>query len=154
MTNADSNHVKQRGQAYKTKAGRDVYGGGGIMPDIFVSVDTAIISRNFARLYANNTLNNFAYHYFMQHQAELKAISSAKDLFSQYKTSDPLWNQFAAFAEKDSVNINALTTRDREFAQQRLIALIARQQWRNNGFYEVLNANDLTVKKGMEEIEK
>ena len=50
--------------------------------------------------------------------------------------------------------MSALTARDREFAQQRLIALIARQQWRNNGFYEVLNANDLTVKKGMEEIAK
>jgi len=154
MTNADSNHVQQRGQAYKTKSGREVYSGGGIMPDVFVSVDTSVISRNFARLYTNNTLNNFAYRYFMQHQAELKTIPSAKDLFIRYNTSDPLWNQFAAFAEKDSVNISALTPRDREFAQQRLIALIARQQWRNNGFYEVLNASDLTVKKGMEELEK
>lgn len=154
MTNADSNHVQQKGQAYKTKAGRDVYGGGGIMPDVFVSVDTAVISRNFARLYANNTFSNFAYHYFMQHRAELKSIPSATDLYNQYKTSDPLWNQFTSFATKDSVNMNALTTRDREFAQQRLLALIARQQWHNNGFYEVLNANDLTVKKAMEEIVK
>ena len=78
MTNADSNHVQQKGQAYKTKSGRDVYSGGGIMPDVFVSVDTSVISRNFARLYTNNTLNNFAYRYFMQHQAELKTIPSAK----------------------------------------------------------------------------
>jgi len=154
MTNADSNHVKQRGQAFKTRAGRDVYSGGGIMPDVFVSVDTAFISRNFARLYANNTLNNFAYRYFIEHQAGLKDISSARDLYNQYKTSETLWNQFVAFAEKDSVNVGSLTPRDREFAQQRLIALIARQQWRNNGFYEVLNANDLTVVKGMEELGK
>ncbi len=154
MTNADSNHVKEKGKVFKTKAGRDVYSGGGIMPDVFVSVDTSVISRNFAHLYTNNTLSNFAYRYYMQHRAELKATPSATALFNQYKTSDPLWNQFAAFAAKDSVNMAAFTARDKEFAQQRLISLIARQQWRNNGFYEVLNANDLTVKKAMEEIDK
>jgi carboxyl-terminal processing protease len=154
MTNADSNHVQQKGQAFKTKAGRDVYGGGGIMPDVFVSVDTSIVSRNFARLYANNTLSNFAYRYYMQHQAAITAANNATNFYSQYKTSEPLWKQFADFAAKDSVNMNALTPRDREFAQQRLIALIARQQWKNNGFFEVLNANDLTVQKGLEEIAK
>ncbi|MEP6747101.1 MAG: S41 family peptidase [Bacteroidota bacterium] len=154
MTNADSNHVQQKGKAFKTKGGRDVYSGGGIMPDVFVSVDTSVISRNFARLYTNNTLSNFAYHYFMDHRAELKTVPSATVLFNQYKTSDPLWNQFSAFALKDSVNISAFTPKDKAFAQQRLIALIARQQWRNNGFYEVLNANDLTVKKAVEEINK
>ncbi len=154
MTNADSNHVDQMGKAFKTKGGRDVYSGGGIMPDVFVSVDTSVVSRNFARLYTNNTLSNFAYHYFMQHRAELKALPSATELFNQYKTSDPLWNQFAAFAAKDSVNTGAFTAKDREFAQHRLLSLIARQEWRNNGFYEVLNADDLTVRKGMEEIEK
>ncbi len=154
MTNADSNHVQQRGQAFKTKSGRVVYSSGGIMPDIFVSVDTSIISRYFAKLYANNTMSNFAYRYFMQHHAALNALPSATELFNQYKNSDPLWNEFAAFAEKDSVNITAFSARDKEFAQQRLLSLIARQQWKNNGFYEVLNANDLTVKRGMEELDK
>lgn len=154
MTNADSNHVQQKGKAYKTKGGRDVYSGGGIMPDVFVSVDTSVISRNFARLYTNNTLSNFAYHYYIEHRAELKAMPSAIDLLSKYKTSDPLWNQFAAFAVKDSVNISAFTPKDRAFAQQRLISLIARQQWRYNGFYEVMNADDLTVKKAVEEMNK
>src|SRR5450432_44046 len=152
MTNADSNHVQLKGKAFKTQSGRDVYSGGGIMPDVFVSVDTSVISRNFARLYTNNTLSNFAYHYYMQHQAELKTIPSATDLFNRYKTSEPLWNQFSAFAIKDSVNISGFTAKDREFAQERLLSLIARQQWRNNGFYEVINENDLTVKKGIEEI--
>ncbi|MES1226065.1 MAG: S41 family peptidase, partial [Bacteroidota bacterium] len=154
MTNADSNHVKLMGKAFKTKAGRDVYSGGGIMPDVFVSVDTSVISRNFARLYTNNTLSNFAYRYYMQHRAELKALPSATALFNQYKNYDPLWNQFSAFATKDSVNISAFTAKDREFAQHRLLSLIARQQWRNNGFYEVLNADDLTVKKGQDELKK
>jgi carboxyl-terminal processing protease len=155
MTNADSNHVQQKGQAYKTKAGRTVYGGGGIMPDIFVSVDTSVISRAFARLYGTNTLSNFAYRYFMQHRGELLTIKSATDLYNQYKDSNPLWNEFSSFTVKeDSMSIASLPPKDRQFAQQRLIALMARQQWRSNGFYEVLNATDSTVKKGLDEMKK
>ena len=154
MTNADSNHVQQKGQVFKTKAGRTVYSGGGIMPDLFVSVDTSLVSHSFARLYAANTFSNFAYNYFMQHQAALTTIGSATSFYQQNKSSQPLWNQFAAFASKDSVNMTMFTAKDREFAQQRLIALIARQQWKNNGFFEVLNANDLTVIKGAEELDK
>ncbi|HTL08145.1 MAG TPA: hypothetical protein VL307_07820, partial [Chitinophagaceae bacterium] len=92
--------------------------------------------------------------YFMQHRADLQAMGSAKELYNQYKASAPLWNQFAGFALKDSVNVESLTAKDKVFAQQRIIALIARQQWRNDGFYEVLNASDPTIIKGAEELSK
>jgi carboxyl-terminal processing protease len=155
MTNADSNHVQQKGQSYKTKAGRIVYGGGGIMPDVFVSVDTTVISRAIGRLYNTNTISNFAYRYFMQHRSDFKAAKTPTDLYNQYKNSNPLWNEFSSFAEKeDSIDIRPLQSKDRQFAQQRLIALMARQQWRSNGFFEVLNATDSTVKKGLEEMKK
>lgn len=153
MTNADSNHVQQKGQAYKTQSGRTVYAGGGIMPDVFVSVDTSVISRAFARIYSSNTLSNFAYRYFMEHRGEFKNIPTPTDLYNQYKNSNPLWNEFSSFTQKeDSINITNLPARDRQFAQQRLIALMARQQWRSNGFYEVLNATDSTVSRGLEEM--
>ena len=153
MTNADSNHVQEKGKAYKTQSGRTVYAGGGIMPDVFVSVDTSVISRAFARVYGSNTLSNFAYRYFMEHRNELKNIPTATDLYNQYKNSNPLWNEFSSFTQKeDSINIANLPPKDRQFAQQRLIALMARQQWRSNGFYEVLNATDSTVSRGLEEM--
>lgn len=155
MTNADSNHVQQKGEAFKTKGGRTVYAGGGIMPDIFVSVDTSLISRTFARIYGNNTMSNFAYHYFMAHKPEIKNFPTATDLYQQYKNSTQLWNAFSEFTQKeDSINITSMPARDRTFAQQRLIALMARQQWRSNGFFEVLNATDSTVMKGLDELKK
>lgn len=154
MTNADSNHVQQKGQAFKTKAGRIVYSGGGIMPDVFVSADTSLISKGFSRLYAANTLSNFAYRYYMEHKADLSKISGAREFYRQQKNNENIWTQFAAFAAKDSVNTQAFTAKDRWYAQQRLLALIARQQWKNDGFMEVINDDDETYKQGTLELEK
>ena len=153
MVNADSNHVKI-GEAFKTKSGRTVYGGGGIMPDDFVSVDTAAVSRTIARLFATNTMNNFAYRYFIEHRNEFTTTKSAADLYNQHKDDAAFWNTFTAFAAKDSLDLSSLPEHDRRLAQQRVIALMARQQWRSNGFYQVLNASDVTVKKGLEQLSK
>ena len=156
MVNADSNHVKI-GTAYKTHAGRTVYGGGGVMPDIFVPVDTTSISHAFARLYTGNTMNNFAYRYFISHRTDLTSDNSNSPtlFYKRYKDSQPLWSAFTSFAAKeDSVNVGSISDKDRAQAEQRLLALIARQQWRSNGFYEVMNADDPTVIKGLQEVHK
>lgn len=153
LINADSNHIKN-GQVYKTNGGRTVYGGGGIMPDVFVSIDTSIISMSVAQLYSRNIFSNFAYHYFMDHQTELNSIKTPTDLYDHYKSDPVLWNEFSSFAAKDSVDISKLAMKDKVMAEQRMLALVARQQWRNNGFYEVLNADDNTVKRAMEEFRK
>ena len=155
MVNADSNHI-QKGIAYKTYQGRTVYGGGGIMPDVFVSADTAVVSRSYAKLYTTTTMNNFAYRYYISHRSVFTVNNSNSPtlFYQQYKDSQPLWNDFSSFAAKDSLDVSALTPKDRVSAQQRLLALIARQQWKSNGFYEVMNEDDPTVKKGLEEVSK
>ncbi len=153
LISADSNHIKN-GREYKTNGGRTVYGGGGIMPDVFVSIDTSVISMSVAQLYSRNTFSNFAYHYFMDHRNELNNLKSPTDLYNRYKTDPVVWNEFSSFAAKDSIDITHISEKDRALAEQRLLALVARQQWRNNGFYEVLNADDSTVKKALEELKK
>ena len=60
--NADSNKIN-KGQAYHTPAGRTVYGGGGIMPDMFVPIDTATFPAGINTLIANGSFNNFVYTY-------------------------------------------------------------------------------------------
>ncbi|MBS1563626.1 MAG: S41 family peptidase [Bacteroidetes bacterium] len=153
MVNADSNHIS-RGKAYKTHNGRTVYGGGAIMPDVFVSADTSSIPHAFARLYTSNTMSDFAYRYFISHRGEFAAGNSPLHLYQEYKDSKPLWSSFSSFAAKDSIDISAVTGKNREQAQQRLVALIARQQWKSNGFYEVMNADDSTVIRGLQEVNK
>jgi carboxyl-terminal processing protease len=154
MINADSNHV-QKGMAFETAKGRKVYGGGGIMPDLFVAADTGNNnSLTLAKLFTNNTMGNFAYRYYVKHKGEFKAIKSATDFYKQQQNAEALWSDFTGFATKDSIDVKTLTPKDKLFTIRRLIALLARQQWRSNGFYEVLNANDAVVKKAMEVVGK
>jgi carboxyl-terminal processing protease len=153
MTNADSNHV-QNGEVYKTSSGRTVYGGGGIMPDVFVAADTSVISRTLARLYTSNTMSNFAYRYYTWHRSDFSGEKSPLTFYTRYKGSPQIWKAFTDFDARDSINFSSLSTGDRRFAEQRLLALMARQQWRSNGFFEVLNTGDAAVNKGLEEIAK
>lgn len=153
FVNADSNKI-QNGKAYKTDKGRTVYSGGGIMPDIFVPFDTSGFSPALTALYTSTTLNNFIYSYFILHKDEFKAYKSAIDFATNFKQEDVVWLELVSFAEKDSINLSNITASDKKNAQRRIKALLARQPWRNEGFYEVLNLLDPVVKKALEEINK
>lgn len=151
--NADSNHVQQ-GDAYKTDKGRVVYGGGGIMPDVFVPYDTSAFSPALTSLYLSSTINNFIYTYFIQHKTELRKYKTALEFVAGYKDQNALWQEFVAYAAKDGHKLANLSNGEKELAQKRLLAMLARQPWRTEGFYEVLNMNDPVVKKALEELQK
>lgn len=153
FVNADSNKV-QTGKAYKTQNGRSVYSGGGIMPDIFVAFDTSTISPALTDLYSSGSLNNFVYSYFIRHKNEFTSYRSAIDFAAKFNQEDAVWNEFLLFAGKEGSNFSNLTVTDKKIAQRRIKALLARQPWRNEGYYEVLNQYDRVVNKALEEINK
>lgn len=153
MVNADSNKI-QTGKVYKTKEGRAVYGGGGIMPDVFVAFDTSSLSNAITKLYAKSTMNNFAYRYYISHRDEFKKYRSPEEFSAKFETGGQVWDSFNGFAIKDSVSLIYLTPRDRQFVEQRIKALLARLIWRNEGFYEILNSNDSTFRRAMKIIQE
>jgi carboxyl-terminal processing protease len=153
FVNADSNKV-QNGKAYKTNNGRTVYGGGGIMPDIFVPFDTSTVSPILSSLYMSSALNNFIYRYFIQHKNEFKAFHSATEFSHDFNKEEEVWKELVVFAAKDSIDLSKLSPVDKSVAQRRVKALLARQTWRNEGYYEVLNLADPVVKKALEEMGK
>lgn len=148
---ADSNKVTN-GKAYKTSKGRTVYGGGGIMPDIFVPFDTTVFSGALAHLYTSTIMSNFVYRYYIQHKNDFSAYNSAAAFAENFPLNEGVWNQLVAFAAKDSLNIKNLSSWEKTLAQRRLKALFARLPWRTGGFYEVINRNDPTIKKALEVI--
>ncbi|MGC4036239.1 MAG: S41 family peptidase [Chitinophagaceae bacterium] len=152
MLYADSNKING-GKLYKTPAGRTVYGGGGIMPDIFVSIDTNSIQRSVSRLYLDGSFNNFIYNYYISHLQEFKQYNSPGDFAKTYNSSDA-WNQLNNFAKKDSVDLKKVSERDKADIERRIRAYLARYRWRNEGFYELLNSDDEVIKKALEEIRK
>ncbi len=153
MVSADSNKI-ETGPAYKTLIQkRTVYGGGGIMPDIFVPIDTNTIRRSVTRLYLDGSFNNFVYNYFIGHLQAFRTYTSPSD-FAQHFAPDDAWNQLVSFARKDTVNLAGIPEADRADIQRRLKAYLARFIWRTEGFYEVLNQDDPVVRKALETLAK
>lgn len=153
FVNADSNKI-QNGKAYRTESGRIVYSGGGIMPDIFVPLDTSSFSPALNALYVSPTLTNFVYTYYIQHKSEFKSYPSASHFASGFKQEEAVWNEFVSFAAKDSVDISGIPASEKKIAQRRIKALLARQPWRTQGYYEVLNLTDPVVKRALDELSK
>lgn len=151
---ADSNKI-HNGKEYKTPSGHVVFGGGGIMPDFFVPIDTSTYPVSINRLFANGSFNSFVYTYYLQHRKEIDQYSSAADYAQRFGKSDLLWNEFVRYAAtKDSVNLVPLTVRQKETLQRRLEAFLGRFRWRNSGYFQVLNYDDAVITKAMEEIKK
>jgi carboxyl-terminal processing protease len=141
------------GPVYRTPAGRQVYGGGGITPDVFVAMDTTQISRNVSALYISGTLNNFVYEYYIQHQAELKKFQSPADFYSGYRKDAEIWNDLVSYSKKDSIDLDNVGTIDRSQVEIRVKALLARLIWRMQGYFYIMNLSDPVLKKAMELLE-
>ncbi|WP_133999339.1 S41 family peptidase [Dinghuibacter silviterrae] len=149
LVNADSNKVAV-GQVYTTPLGRKVYGGGGIMPDLFVPLDTTEYSPVITRLLRYNTLVDFAYKYYVGHRSAMDQYGSPAAFARDFHTTEALWADLARFAVRDSVQLQYLPARDKDMLLLRTKSLLAHQIWRMEGFYEVYNQDDTMIKKAEE----
>lgn len=87
--------------------GRTLYGGGGIMPDVFVPVDTTEYSKYYRDMLAKGVIYQYALDYVDKHRAELKAsYKSVKDFDAKFKLSDADIQNFIAAGEKEKVKYN------------------------------------------------
>lgn len=153
MITPDSIHFS-KDKLYKTHGGRTVYGGGGIMPDVFVSIDTSVFTRSVTKLYLDGRFNTFVYEYYINHLPVFKQYKSPADFVAKFQNSADAWDQLVAYALKDSINLNKIPQLDKRNIEERIKAYLARLKWRTEGFYEVYNNYDPVVKKAKEEINK
>jgi carboxyl-terminal processing protease len=137
-------------KSFKTKAGKIVYSGGGITPDIFVGVDTAGLNRQLSAVYLKGTLNDFVFINYFNNKSKFAAYSGPLDFEKKYLVSPDVWVGLAEYAKRDSINLSSLTTLQKAELQKQIKLLTARQIWQNEGLYEVSNAEDATVKKALE----
>ena len=149
LLSADSNKVSN-GKYFKTVCADTVYGGGGIMPNIFVPFDTSSYQRSVSRLLADGGFNIFVYNYYLQHRTRVDQYKNATDYAVNFNNGEVMWNELVRFAAKDSINLSGVGERERESLRLRLKALLARYRWRNNGLYQVLNTGDVMVNKALE----
>jgi len=140
------------GPAYKTLGPekRTVYGGGGITPDIFVGFDTSTLSRSTSTLYLDGTINRFIYTYYIQHLPAFQTYKTPADFVARYNDDDQLLKGLTAYAAKDTINIASISQREKDLLRHRLKAMMARQIWRTEGYFEVSNTTDPVVAKALQ----
>lgn len=140
-----------KGPVFTTPGGHKVYGGGGITPDVFIPLDTSDGSGGLSYLFARNTISNFVYNQYLQNRKQFTNYTSATDFNKKYQVDNFVWQKFVAYAASDSVDITKVSTTSQQLLKKQIKALIARQIWRTEGFYEVLNEYDPIIKAALAE---
>ncbi|MBS9768561.1 MAG: S41 family peptidase [Flavobacteriaceae bacterium] len=139
---------------YKTDKGRIVYGGGGIMPDVFVPLDTTTYSKYYEKLQRKFLVRDFAYHFADKHRAELSALKDYKKMEDFIKKHHYM-QEFVAFSEKKGVKKDRKGYQiSKELLENQILALIVRNIIDEKGFYPIYHRTDAILKKGIESFEK
>ena len=148
LVNADSVKLNKK-LKYTTPAGKVVYGGGGIMPDYFIPIDTTKVSRYISELLYKNVINDFALEYVNKNRTQLK-YSSAKEFNQQFKVNTPLINELKSYANKNDIKSSASDLgKGLDLLSTHLKAYIAKDIFNQEAWFFVKNANDDACKKAL-----
>ena len=139
---------------YYTKSGRIVYGGGGIMPDIFVPRDTTLYSDLYYTMRASQVIYRYALKYADENRKELKKYTDAQSML-KYLNSRPIFSDFIKYAKTKKLKIDPKQLkRSKPLIDNELKAYIARNIIDNKGFYPILGREDNVLNKAVEELNK
>jgi carboxyl-terminal processing protease len=140
--------------AYLTPAGRKVFGGGGIMPDIFIPVDTSGYSPYISEIVSKGLINRFAFDYVDSRREKLKAAYPKAQEFSNNFSVEGVLKDFTKFAEKEGVKFRKVEFEtSSSIITNQLLALMARALYGNDGYYAISNKNDKSIIKALELLE-
>ena len=120
--------------------GRTIYGGGGVMPDVYVPVDTSEYSTYYRDLSAKGIINQYAIKYVDKNRKSLnKQFKTVNDFDNGFIVSDEMMRDFIAMGEKDSVKYDEEKYRTSEMMLKAIIkGLIARDIYGDPGAYSVV----------------
>ena len=144
----DESHI------YYTALGRPVYGGGGIMPDIFVPQDTTGVTSYFSSAVNRGLTIQFSFQYTDQNRQKLKKYETADELLKYLKTQNIL-EKFARFAESKGLKRrNILMYKSKDLFDRNLYGNIIYNMLNMEEYVKFLNQTDKTVLKAIEVLEK
>lgn len=139
---------------FYTTGGRVVYGGGGIMPDVFVPLDTVGISPYLTKIANRNLVYRFAFDFTDKHRNEVRNIKDFESVKKYLNTLD-LLNEFIAFAQKNGIAPNKKQIEHSKLIlETQLKAVIARNIIDDDGYYPYIQAIDETLQKAIEYFSK
>lgn len=136
---------------FTTAGGRTVYGGGGIMPDLFVPTDTTYYTEYLTRVINAGLLHKFAFEYTDANRARLDGAANSDELLTLLPSDDELLRRFVNFAASNGVPARWYYINiSRPLLVNHLKALIARDALGIAAYYEIANRRDSTVSRAVE----
>lgn len=152
LTNPDSIHFDSSQKFYTLRNHRVVYGGGGIMPDYFVPLDTTKYTKYHRLLAAKNIIMNAYLKYVDANRTTLKDLYKSFDTFNKnYVVPQSLLDTIIAEGKKEKVEPKdkAELTATMPYIKVQLKALVARDLWDMNEYYRVWNEQSDIVNKAV-----
>jgi len=132
-------------QKYYTRNKRVVYGGGGIMPDIFVAADTSGMSPYYSKVVMKGLVYQYAFDFSDKNRAELGKLKSGKE-FEDYLLKQNILTLFTQYSNKQGITVNSKDLAvSGKIIESQLIAYIARNIIGEVGFYSVISKIDNTL---------
>jgi carboxyl-terminal processing protease len=142
----DTSYDKQK--TYTTQGGKVVYGGGGIMPDIYVPIDTSGYTPYYYELSAKGVLNDFVFKYLSLKQIQYKSVSQ---LLNEFSLPDSAYLKLRQMAVNRNITENERqASLSRKVIETDLKALLARYLFGDEGFYRALNSSDQVIARSIE----
>ncbi len=153
LTNADSIHFPDSLRYQTLRKGRTVYGGGGIMPDYFVPLDTTRYAKCYREMSAKSIIINANLKYMDKNRKKLaKAYPTFQQFKAEYQLPQELIDEIFAEGEKQDIRPKDDEERQKATDNMRRIlkGLMARDLWDMSEYFAIIYADDEVVKKAVE----
>ena len=136
-------------EKYETVMGRPVYGGGGIMPDIFIPRDTSGVTSYFSNVVNSGMLNLYALEYSDRNYDKLASFKTYQDLH-KYLQQQPLLSDFTNYAAAKGIKKRPhLINISGKLIEKQIQAYIVRNFFDEAGFYPIFQNDDITLKRAV-----
>lgn len=151
MMSADSIHLPDSLKFNTLVNKRIVYGGGGIMPDVFVAVDTSYNTAYFRRLAGKAVLNGFTLDYFDRNRKEITSrYKTFSDFNTNFRFSPEDIKAFIAKGEAEGVKYNE---DEYNISKDEILlilkGLVATNLWKTSEYYQIINSNDKVIDQAL-----
>ena len=139
---------------YITPGGKTVYGGGGIMPDVFIPIDTTGITEYFSKVRNLGLIYRFAFDYTDNNRSKMKGLKTAGEI-STYLDKTKYYREFISYAAENGVKpVYMELSQSEKIIKSQLKAYIARNLIDNEGFYPIIQEIDNTLLKAVSYFEE
>ncbi len=151
MIHADSIHFADSLKAQTKRMGRTVYGGGGIMPDFFVPIDTTQYTDYHRNLVAKGVVIKATTGYIEKHRKELQNKYKKFEAFNEkFEIDDNFLAEIRTLADKEKIKFDEKQyNQSLPLIKTQLKALIARDLWDMNEYFQVMNSTNQSVQQAL-----